>query len=485
MKEQAPLSDKELNEIFDLTTGYTSGTLSQGELARLDELIRTSPVARERIAVALHDHGCIYDAFLGDSSSNEESDLLKFEAEPAPAASGFNWSRLTAVAALLMLCALVVQLFTNRENETPTFATLSQTDAASWGASSLSTVAGTRLGEGSLSLSEGLASIYFDSGVRLDLEGPAEILLHHKMSASLVSGTITAEVEPSGRGFELLTPSAKVIDHGTRFAVRVDPETAIAETKVFDGHVELKPIDDREEESVQLLTGQGAVSTSESLGSAGTTSFEDEWQTFDSDASQMPADLSINTGAGAGTDAFISTAQGESSGVGSLLYMKNGVNGSHRKSYLSFDLATVDTREIESCTLVLNFVNTRRGLVSHLPDSEFQVYGIKSSRLDEWSADQLRWDNAPANPVESDGGLIDTDQATLLGSFTMKRGKVDGKIEFTSPSLTSFLNNDKNQLASLIILRKTKELQTSGYVHGMASHRHPYLPGPTLVIDLK
>ncbi len=90
----------------------------------------------------------------------------------------------------------------------------------------------------SIQLAEGVVVIEFARGARVTLEGPADLEILSDNSGFLHEGKLTAVVPDSAIGFEVLTPDARVIDHGTEFAVRVD-STGVSETHVFQGEVEL------------------------------------------------------------------------------------------------------------------------------------------------------------------------------------------------------------------------------------------------------
>jgi hypothetical protein len=79
--------------------------------------------------------------------------------------------------------------------------------------------------------------IEFARGARVTLESPADLEILSNNSGFLHEGKLTAVVPDSATGFEVLTPDASVIDHGTEFALRVD-STGVSETHVFQGEVE-------------------------------------------------------------------------------------------------------------------------------------------------------------------------------------------------------------------------------------------------------
>lgn len=93
---------------------------------------------------------------------------------------------------------------------------------------------------GDYTLSAGLVSIRYETGVKLLIEAPAKFQLDSKQRVTLESGQIAANVPPEGVGFTIETPSAEVIDYGTEFAVEVGRDGA-SEVHVFQGEVEVQP----------------------------------------------------------------------------------------------------------------------------------------------------------------------------------------------------------------------------------------------------
>lgn len=101
-----------------------------------------------------------------------------------------------------------------------------------------STVGGDKqpLRPGLLHLAAGSAVLEFNKGARVTLEGPSRFQLVSSNSGFLDSGKLLAQVPKQAIGFEIATPSAKVIDMGTEFGVEVD-RTGVAEVHVFQGLV--------------------------------------------------------------------------------------------------------------------------------------------------------------------------------------------------------------------------------------------------------
>jgi hypothetical protein len=90
----------------------------------------------------------------------------------------------------------------------------------------------------SIILLDGVVVVEFRKGARVALEGPANLEFLSDNSGFLQSGKLTAVVPDSALGFEILTPSGRLIDHGTEFGMSVDPN-GDTETHVFKGEVEL------------------------------------------------------------------------------------------------------------------------------------------------------------------------------------------------------------------------------------------------------
>jgi|JI6StandDraft_1071083.scaffolds.fasta_scaffold08524_1 ferric-dicitrate binding protein FerR (iron transport regulator) len=87
-------------------------------------------------------------------------------------------------------------------------------------------------------LERGSVQLQLDSGVTLDVSAPAHLRLADAMRATLLAGSVTADVGEFGKGFVIETSSARVVDLGTRFGVSMgeDGETDVA---VFEGKVEV------------------------------------------------------------------------------------------------------------------------------------------------------------------------------------------------------------------------------------------------------
>ena len=105
-------------------------------------------------------------------------------------------------------------------------------------------VAGRRI-----ALKEGLAEITFDDGAVVVLMGPCELIVESSSASALRAGNLSAIVPPPAAGFTVTTPTAQVIDLGTKFiAVVTDEDTTV---QVDVGRVEF----------VSQVTGERIVLT--------------------------------------------------------------------------------------------------------------------------------------------------------------------------------------------------------------------------------
>lgn len=359
-------------------------------------------------------------------------------------------------------------------------AELVDTKNARWEGGTLPTEVGAALAPGRLRLSAGLAVLEFRKGARVTLEGPADIELVSEDKCFLHRGALTAHVPPPAVGFIVETANARLVDHGTDFGISTNGNGA-AKVEVFKGEVELQH--HVSGERVKLLTKQGASVTHESVSRKAPT--DDDAETELPSARQPEAKganvVTITSAEGRGKAAYAWTAGTKEHFSDTLLLIKHTPQGKlpcRRKVWLAFDLAALQGREVERAALALSFEPTGWGYASLMPDAVFTVYGVTEDSLDAWDEGTLNWDNAPANDM-LEGGVI-SGKTVKLGSFTMPQGVLEGVFTLRTPELASFLNQDANKLATLVVVRETAELVGGSVVHGFAGNEHPTLKPPTL-----
>ncbi len=470
------MNEQDRDHLLELAHGYIERSLTPAQVAELETLLSENEEARRIYIDFMHDHASLHWEQIGQDGAddNDIPDISDYQYSRFPSL----WQGFAAAAVIALLSLLLMK----SQEPTPAFATMKKTESARWESGLLPTAEGARLGAGELFLVRGLATLAFDSGAEVILEAPARLTLVDAMNCVLTSGTAVAEVSESAEGFTIRTPSARVIDHGTRFAVNVHPVSGATRTQVFDGLVEVALPDGGK--SLELRTGQSSFTEGSNLGSVSDAIEEATWALPDAaDGKKEKNTVTLTTADPGGTDAYVHSSDSNGHDSETLLLLKNAVGekGPHRKSYLRFDLARVGPGTITSARLDLHFTPTGWGLASNLDDSAFTVYGITDDSLDAWSADGLDWTTAPANDPTS-GTDLAADKVVELGTFTLPRGIQSGSFGIHGEKLVAFLNADTNRQTSLVIVRNTAELRSGGLVHAIASSRHATLPAPTLVL---
>jgi len=87
-----------------------------------------------------------------------------------------------------------------------------------------------------LRLDSGVVELAFASGARAAVEGPAELNVVDRNTVELRLGKISADVPHNAIGFTVKTPSATVVDLGTRFGIDAKAKDS-SEVDVFEGKV--------------------------------------------------------------------------------------------------------------------------------------------------------------------------------------------------------------------------------------------------------
>lgn len=469
------MKETERDELLELANSYLEQSLSADEASRLEAILEGSEEARRCFVDFTHDHAALHWEQI-PATNNEIEEFSEYRPRRLPT----MWQTLAAAAIISLLALALVK----PQPKSGAFATMARTAAARWESGNLPTMDGARLGTGTLKLVRGLATIQFDSGAEVILEAPAELELVDAMNCVLARGTAVAEVSKGAEGFTIKTPTANVIDHGTRFAVNVNPQTGGTQTQVFDGLVEVElPVTG---ESIELREGQRNFVAGQGLGDVSESLEEATWAPTPALRHRHADWITLTTGDPGSDDAYVWGGEPNDHVSDELLLLKNSkdMKGPHRKSYLRFDLSRIGDREIETAELSLRFVPTGWGLASHLDDSEFRVYGITNDKFDDWSAGMMDWESAPANDLSSGTELL-PNTATLLGNFTLSQGIQSGSFGIRGDKLKAFLNSDKNREATLVVVRTTMENHGGGLVHAFASERHSTLPAPTLSVKLR
>jgi ferric-dicitrate binding protein FerR (iron transport regulator) len=399
------------------------------------------------------------------------------QAPPAPK-QATPWRPLLQRAALLAACvALIIgAYFFGRRPVAPAYvAVLAQAQNCKWGGSELPTAEQSRLGAGTLSLVEGLATLAFTSGARVTLEAPAHFQILDAMHCRLHQGAVTAEVPGSAHGFSITTPDFEVIDRGTRFGVTASA-VGNSQVCVFEGAVE-----------VAGLPGGGLKRLTKGRGlhvhNGNTLAGQEPVQGVQL---QGPDGwLAIPTSFGRGKDGY--TRRGDRNGPFGgepLLIVKHSdlpdSRNNERRALLSFDVSQINPAETLEAELVLDPVPSGFGFSAMVPDSRFALYALLDESLDQWDEQRTLW---AATPGCADSGP-NPEQTRRIAEFWIPRGGRSGLISLGGAALAEFLRADSNGIVSFLLVRETSESDPSGLAHGFASKEHPTARPPTLRLKL-
>ena len=146
------------------------------------------------------------------------------------------------VLASVVLAVLGAGAWIARTSLSPAPAVVRLTDVvdARWAGAAKEIRAGQSLSPGTFELTEGRAFFEFADGAQVGLFAPAKITVVEANQIRLDYGRLVGYCSPAARGFVVETPTARVTDLGTEFAVDVDP-SGVAEVHVLTGDVAVQP----------------------------------------------------------------------------------------------------------------------------------------------------------------------------------------------------------------------------------------------------
>jgi FecR protein len=127
-----------------------------------------------------------------------------------------------------------------------------------WAAKSPKPKIGDVLGSDLLRLESGVVELTFSTGAKVAIEGPAQFKVNGVNGLELLAGKISAEVSGKSHGFSVKSPTASVVDLGTRFGEIVNAEHA-TEVDVFQGKVTVSPVSGNSGNRWQLTQGKALL----------------------------------------------------------------------------------------------------------------------------------------------------------------------------------------------------------------------------------
>ncbi len=229
--------DIQERQFMEFLSALVDETMSDEQLKELDALLQNDAELRKRYLhyVDMHEH---------------LSDLVV----PAPTEGGWApvvtlsrpWRIYGLVAFVVLLLSLTMQWVLRQPEPSPPIsdplvqtlsqpyvATLKRSTDCQWAGDTIPE--GMRLLPGPLSLHVGQAKIVFDSGAVVLLNGPTEVVIKGTSAMVLKRGEISFQSDDTIEAFDLTTPMAVHVNHGTEYALKV--VQGREELHVFDGEV--------------------------------------------------------------------------------------------------------------------------------------------------------------------------------------------------------------------------------------------------------
>lgn len=205
-----------------------SGLTQPGDISISDLPLQTvSPILETSLWLALSEFEQEAEAVEIEKPrpTSEVSDRRPVEAQPVriTGVGKFSLAALLLSSAALILLIVYAMGPAGRGAEV---ATVADTLNARWNNSDRIIRSGVRLStkDDSLWLREGVATVLFDSGSSVVIEGPAEFEILTADQIQLNYGRLFASVPKQAIGFTVSTAQSKIIDLGTDFGVKAGPD---------------------------------------------------------------------------------------------------------------------------------------------------------------------------------------------------------------------------------------------------------------------
>ncbi len=253
-------------EVIRLASAALEGALDAEQQARLNALLGESEAARQVYVCFMQDSHCLRTwASQGiATAAASQPAAAHITGRAAPLAwlkSALDWRNHSLRFALLMLAltgwawvwfftlffALPAQKPAHQTArgaappaDRPVVARIIGMHGCRWGENSKSLARESRVPVGEpLELAAGDVEMRLENDVRAILHGPARMRLHSAEVVELDAGSLSVTLPRAVRQFEVLTPTARIIDLGTQFAV--EASAAQTELHVLAGRVRVEP----------------------------------------------------------------------------------------------------------------------------------------------------------------------------------------------------------------------------------------------------
>ena len=262
-----------MERIEELAFRQCEGTISPAEERELHELVKADAAARRHYVLYMQLQALAEAGYGADGNTHVDlpspqhsqraiSAVLGFFRQPTPlsmsVAALVMGLLLTAMAFMVPPFYRAIMRIDEEGNRPPSFeivARLTGLHEVEWENETESAHRGAYLVAGRrIALKKGLAEITFDDGAVVVLKGPGEFIVESSSVGALRAGHLSSIVPAPAAGFTVTTPTAEVVDLGTKFiAVVTDEETTV---QVEIGRVEF--VSEVTGERVELTADESA-----------------------------------------------------------------------------------------------------------------------------------------------------------------------------------------------------------------------------------
>jgi|GEM_PF-3549575 len=347
-------------------------------------------------------------------------------------------------------------------------------------------------------LESGQLEITYDTGARVWLEGPVSVRLRSARSIELTRGRLAVDIDGTEKEeapdaenasdetdetFTVITPEARVVDLGTRFALSVEDDKI--DLVVYEGAVsteslktpEVPPVESQAGDAIRFdsTTGQSEPSKEAEL------KFADLRHRLYEQSIEASADHFVCGGE------LSEKVQYNGGGPhGDTLLLKRYKLGVCRKAWIRFDLSSLDYDVDRPATFVFrhNEPVENRDFCGRL-----FVYSLRPgykpnepSQGIDWQPDQLTWQNAPGN--DPDGYLLIPTEVFVHGEIevdTLDPNQPRGTAySLTIERLGDILQEDKT--ATLILCVRNQDGPSANL--SVATMDSPDVAGPELIVPI-
>lgn len=259
------------DEFINLVMRYHDDALTDEENEKLNEILKNSPEhVRMFNDISLQFTKIINYASMevGCEDESPPPQIITVEKN--------RLSKLLAIAALLAVSLVSVAVILKqsqpvsvvespaKEVEYPA-TVVSMSDDIVWEEGQDPVTSGKGLDKGWYRLKKGKLDLKFKSGAEVSVNGPAFFAVVSPMQSFLEYGDVSVYAPESARNFTLKAPTMDVVDLGTKFSLKIDPEDGESKVDVTEGLVNLHLKSPSENKKLQSL-GAGARANLDSNG---------------------------------------------------------------------------------------------------------------------------------------------------------------------------------------------------------------------------